>query len=160
MDLPTRKQNRLREWDYSSEGIYFLTICTKDKKKLLCEIVGGGALDAPQVKLSSIGKIVETHIVSSDRIPGVMVDKYVIMPNHIHLLIRLNGTSRAPSPTNGAVPRLVGVFKRLVNKEVGKNIFQRSYHDHIIRNEADYRRICEYIDTNPAKWEEDCFYVE
>ena len=66
------------------------------------------------------------------------------MPNHIHLLIRIeNGTSRAPSPTNALLPLAVSVLKRKVNREVGENIFQRSFYDHIVRNEQDYKEIWE-----------------
>ncbi len=63
------------------------------------------------------------------------------------------------TPANAKIPRAIGVMKRLINKEAGENIFQRSYHEHVIRNEADYRRIWDYIDTNPAKWTEDCYYM-
>ena len=89
------------------------------------------------------------------------------MPNHIHLIVViseaiqkgniLNGTSQAPSPTNAILPKFVSLYKRYCNREYGDNLFQRSFHDHIIRNEADYQRIWNYIDTNPLKWNEDCF---
>ena len=123
--------------------------------------VGGGALDAPQIILSATGKIVEKYILSSERIQGILVAKYVIMPNHIHLLIcidQTNGTSGAPSPTNHAIPRMVSALKRLVNRQVGQNIFQRSYYDHVIRDEADYLEKWNYIDTNPARWEKDPYH--
>ena len=71
-----------------------------------------------------------------------------------------DGMSRATSPTKAVVPRFVAALKRFSNKEIGENIFQRSYHDHIIRNEKDYLRIWEYIENNPKQWELDCFYVE
>ena len=87
----------------------------------------------------------------------------MIMPNHIHVLLTVNmenGTPRAASPTKAIIPRFVAALKRLVNKEVGSNLFQRSYHDHIIRGEKDYLKIWEYIDNNPKQWELDCFYVK
>ena len=140
-----------------------MTICTRNKKKLLCNIVGGGAFDAPQVVLTETGKIVEKYILSTNKIDHVTVEKYVVMPNHIHLLIFIDnayGTSKAPSPTNAILPHLVSTLKRFCNRDIGANIFQRSFHDHVIRDENDYRKIWEYIDENPAKWEEDCFYCK
>ena len=68
--------------------------------------------------------------------------------------------SKAPSPTNNKISLAVSTLKRFVNSEVGANIFQRSFHDHIIRGEDDYKKIWEYIDTNPVKWQDDCFYCE
>ena len=133
----------------------------------LCEAkapteAGAETFDAPKIVLSEIGKIVDKYILSTNSIPNLFVDKYVIMPNHIHLILsveNLNGTSRAPSPTNNIISTSISALKRFVNKEVGKNIFQRSFYDHIIRDENDYLKIWNYIDQNPNKWEEDCFYV-
>ncbi len=87
------------------------------------------------------------------------VDKFVIMPNHIHLIISLYRTMRASSPTE-KIENLIRSFKIMVTKEIGNSIFQRSYHDHIIRDKNDYQKIWEYIDTNPLKWELDCFYTD
>jgi len=86
------------------------------------------------------------------------------MPNHIHMILfgedGFDGTSKAPSPTNAAIPHFVSTFKCFCHRQAGFTIFQRSYHDHVIRNDKDYLKIWEYIDSNPAKWEEDCFYKE
>ena len=165
MELPKRKPNRLSCFDYSTPGAYFLTICTQDKKCILGQIVGGGDLDAPQISLSTIGKKVWRNIELSRQIPNIHVDKYLIMPNHIHLILFVDGTlvggrSRSPSLTNAVVPHFVSTFKRFCHKDVGAKIFQRSYHDHVIRGEQDYLKIWEYIDNNPARWKEDCFYEE
>ena len=86
-----------------------------------------------------------------------MVEKYVIMPDHIHLMVFLEnedyyGTSRTPSPTNEVIPKTVSGFKRLCNKEIGKNIWQRGYYDHVIRNDADYSKHFDYIENNPVLW--------
>ena len=89
---------------------------------------------------------------------NVSVDKYVIMPNHIHLIISLYGTMRASSPTKN-IENIIRSFKIMVTKEIGKSIWQRSYHDHIIRGEKDYQKIWEYIDTNVIRWKKDCFYI-
>lgn len=163
MDLPKRKPNRLFSYDYNREGAYFLTICTQDRKCLLSRIVGDDALDAPTNQLTNIGKIVEKYIHSGNRIDSITVEKYVVMPNHIHLLLivdRKDGTSWAPSPTNARIPHFVSTFKRFCSKEIGENVFQRSYHDHVIRNQQDFQKIWEYIDNNPKQWELDCFYVK
>ena len=157
-----RKNTRLKYYDYSKNGAYFITMCTKNKKKILGTIlsVGDGAHDVPKMVLSKYGKIVDKYIKSSEKIKGIKIDKYVIMPNHIHLIIIVdnNGTSKAPSPTNSLIAHTVSTFKRLVNKEVGADIFQRSYYDHIIRDENDYQQIWKYIDDNPLKWKLDKYY--
>ncbi|MCR5577235.1 MAG: transposase [Oscillospiraceae bacterium] len=162
MELPQRKRTRLPGYDYSLPGAYFVTVCTHERKCVLSEIaVGADAFGGPQTVLTHAGKVVEKYILSTENIPGVHVDKYVIMPNHIHLILRVEeaaGPPRASAPTTAAVPSAVSGLKRLANRELGKNIWQRSYHDHIIRGEDDYREIWNYIDTNPAKWCEDCFY--
>ena len=148
MDLPNRKNNRLENFDYGKNGMYFITICTQNRRKILCEIVGGGALDAPKIKLSEIGEIAEKYILSTNNIPEITVDKYVIMPDHIHLLLwvrDINGTSKAPSPTNNLISHSISTLKRFINKDVGYNIFQRSYYDHVIRT-------LKYIDNNPINW--------
>ena len=120
-------------------------------------------------KLTAYGKIVDDVIKQmNDFYEVINVDKYVIMPNHIHMLLSVNnpnresegGTSRTPSPTNSVVSKFVSSFKRFCNKEYGRNIWQRSYHDHIIRDEKDYVKLWGYIDTNVIRWTDDCFYSE
>ena len=157
---------RWRERCYDNAGAYFLTICTKDKRCLLSRIVGDGALDVPQPRLTNIGKILEKHLLSADKMNRISVGHYVIMPNHLHVIVfiaeqeaGLNGTSRAPSPTNKIVPRFVSSLKRFCNAEVGENIFQRSYHDHIIRDRKDYDAHVKYIGENSMRWQFDELYV-
>ena len=144
-----RKPNRLKNYDYSSQGAYFITICTLDRKCILSRIVGGDALIAPQTNLTHCGEIARKYIES---MPGI--DKYVIMPNHIHLLIAIDGPMKASAPTI-SVPNLIPSFKVLDSKEIGQSIWQRSYHDHIIRDEEDYLNHLRYIENNPAKWSKD-----
>ncbi len=167
MAAPKRKVLRLPKYDYSAPGAYFITVCTQDRRCILSHIaVGADALGGPLLNLTETGKIVEKYILSSDRIGGLHVDKFVIMPNHIHLLLRIDGLfagadggpPRASAPTYATIPSAIGALKRLVHREVGQTIFQRSYHEHVIRGEADYREIWRYIDTNPAKWAEDRYY--
>ena len=165
MELPKRKPNRLPCFDYSTPGAYFVTICTQNRKCILSEIVGGGARDAPHSRLTEMGLIVMHHILSGNNISGLTVDKFVIMPNHIHLILLIDrspagGTSWAPSPTNAAIPHFISTLKRFCHRDIGEKIFQRSYHDHVIRGEKDYQKIWQYIDNNPASWKEDCFYKE
>ena len=166
-NLPRRKPTRLPQWDYSSPGAYFVTVCTKNRECILSRIVGGDVLIAPQVILTEYGEAAKEQICRMNGFyPHIRVEKYAIMPNHIHLLLLVTedgptGTS-APTRTrqHQALPHFVSTFKRFCSQTCGENIWQRSYHDHIVRNEADYQRIWEYIDTNPAKWREDCFYCE
>ena len=158
MKLPKRKPTRLKGYDYSTPGAYFITICVKDRKQLLSKIVEDDAFIVSQNNLSEIGLICDRYINNINiKYENVTVDKYVIMPNHIHLIIFLHGTMRASSPTKN-IETIIRSFKTMVTKEIGNSIWQRSYNDHIIRGEKDYRKIWEYIDTNPIKWELDCFY--
>ena len=92
MDFPNRKQVRLQDYDYSAPGAYFVTVCTQNRRCILSHIaVGADALGGPNLTLTETGKTVEKYILSSDRIAGLHVDKFVIMPNHIHLLLRIDG---------------------------------------------------------------------
>jgi len=163
-NLPIRKATRLKEYDYSQNGAYFITVCTHNKEKILCDIVGDGVYDIPKSLLTTYGNIIDKYIIKMNNdLKDVTVDKYVIMPNHIHLILKVHnnaGCRQAPSPTNATIPKFMSLFKRYCNREIGYNIFQRSFHDHIIRDYTDYLKIWQYIDTNPAKWQEDCFYTE
>ena len=127
-------------------------------------IVGDGVLDVPQNMLTDYGRIADKYINQINEFYGyISVDKYVIMPNHVHFILSIenaeNGTSRTPSPTNSEISTFVSTFKRFCNKEYGANIWQRSFHDHIIRNQKDYEKIWKYIDGNVLNWEKDCFYI-
>ena len=159
MELPRRKLIRLKGYDYSTPGAYFITICTKDRKELLSRIiVGNDAHIVPKNHLSNYGLICEKYINNINiKYENVTINKYVIMPNHIHLIIFLHGTMKASSPTKN-IENIVRSFKIMVTKEIGNSIWQRSYHDHIIRGGKDYQKIWEYIDTNVIRWEKDCFY--
>ncbi len=165
IDLPKRKPTRLKGYDYSATGAYFVTICTHNRKGLLSEIiVGTGVLDGPKNILTDYGEIANKHLINmSNFYDTVKIDKYVIMPNHIHMIITIletdqyNGPSGTPVPTNLLIAKFVSTFKRFCNKEYGENIWQARSNDHIIRGEKDYQKIWEYIDTNVIRWEEDCF---
>ena len=108
----------------------------------MSEIVGDDALIVPK----EIGKVIEKFI---QNVPEIK--KYVIMPDHIHLLICLeNGAMKASPPTN-RISSIVRSLKGLTTKEIGSSVFQRSYYDHIIRSEQDYDEIWEYIENNPKR---------
>ncbi len=178
MKLPQRKALRLKNYDYSTPGMYFITLCTKHHKELLSKIeVGTGLPDCPQSKLTKYGEIANSQLsVMSDYYENIKIDKFVVMPNHVHMIIHIlekeiaYGQSGTPVPTtsgeercsrgaaNSLIPKFVSSFKRFCNKKYGENIWQSRYHDHIIRNTADYEKIWNYIDTNPIRWELDCFY--
>ena len=162
MDLPKRKRIRLQSYDYSAPGAYFVTICTHERKCILSSVaVGDGVLDVPNVRLSPYGEIVaETLREIKKTYSWLSLDHSVIMPNHIHLLLRIeeNGPSGTPAPTNETLPMLVSTFKRFTNRRCGIQLWQRSYHEHVIRGENDYREIWEYIEANPGKWVEDRYY--
>lgn len=161
--LPRRKRNRLEAFDYSTPGAYFITVCTQNRRNILSSIVGDGS---PVPKMG--GKIAERFIETiPEKYPRVRVDKYVIMPNHIHMLLEIDddpGGTGDPSPTIGSV---VGWYKYQVSKHInlarrtpGERVLQRSFYDHVVRNQRDYNEIWQYIDSNAAKWAEDCFYNE
>ena len=159
MNLPKRKPTRLKGYEYSTPGAYFITICVKDRKQLLSKIiVGDDAHIVPKSHISNYGLICDKNNNNINiKYENVTIDKYVIMPNHIHLIIFLHGTMRASSPTKN-IETIIRSFKTLVTKEIGYSIWQRSYHDHIIRGEKDYQKIWEYIDTNVIRWEKDFLY--
>ena len=163
MDYPNRKRTRLQQYDYSTPGAYFITICTKNRMPLLSRIdVGTVVPDGPQITLSRYGKIADNQIRGmSDFYTHITIEKYVIMPNHIHLLIRIkeNGPPRTVVPTRlSDISRFIGTFKRFCDREYGRNIWQARSYDHIIRDQTDYDDIWTYIDNNPRKWKEDRFY--
>ena len=177
MDLPKRKQIRLPDYDYSTPGVYFVTICTVGRRCILSDItVGDGVLDVPNVRLSPYGEILaETLQEIENTYSWLSLDHYVIMPNHIHLLLRLgdngpsgtpaptnadDGPSGTPAPTNETLPMLISTFKRFTNRRCGAQLWQRSYHEHVIRNEEDFRQIWDYIENNPARWVKDRYYIE
>ena len=163
MELPKRKPTRLKGYDYYQNGAYFVTICVKERKQLLSKIVGQG-LPPAENRLSAYGKIASKQIeLLETRYKGIKIDKYVVMPNHIHILIsNLEETAGAsPCPT---ISDIICSFKSITTRMCKKqgltiqHLFQSSFHDHIIRNEKDYKKIWEYIDTNVIRWKEDCFY--
>jgi len=167
--LVKRKINRLKDYDYSQNGAYFITICSKNKENLFgtvlteqdCSSVGA-AFCRPQVQLSNIGKVVKKEIEQIASIyKSTLVDCFVIMPNHIHMIITIKNLEQQFGRQNAAptISRIINQFKRSTSIKVRYSIWQKSYHDHIIRNEQDYNHITEYIDNNPANWLTDTYYA-
>ena len=161
---PVRKHPRLKGYDYTQNGAYFLTLCSKDRVALFGQVVGAGVPDGPNVALSPYGIIVQNRLEEMDRIySDLSLNHYVIMPNHIHVLLTINssqGPSRTPAPTNQRIPQFVSTLKRMTNRESGRSLWQRSFYDHIIRSEEDYLIHWNYIDGNPARWSEDEYYAK
>ena len=159
-DFPQRKHPRLKEYDYSTAGGYFVTICTQDRACILSSIVGRGLAPA-EMKLTECGEIAERELLGlTKRYSGLTVAEYVVMPNHIHILFCLEDLSAGASP-RPTLPEMVCAYKSLVTRKCGRGqIFQTSFYEHVIRNERDYEEIQKYIIENPLRWEEDALYME
>lgn len=161
MRLITRKPNRLCEFDYSGNGVYFITVCTKDKQCILWNTtpVGADIIRWNSSKLSEYGKIVYNAILNIKKhYDYVTVEKFVIMPNHIHMLLMIDSSGRMVSAPTKTVSTIIGQLKRSVSKSIGKSIWQKSFYDHIIRDENDFLTKWKYIDENPIKWETDEYF--
>lgn len=133
-----------------------MTICAKNRRYLFWDEFDwrvGAACGRP--RLSQIGTIVEKEIHRLSQIYSmVCVDKFVVMPNHIHLLIRIRFSESGRPQAAPTLSQIINQFKGSATKRAGYILWQKGYHDHIIRSEADYLRIWDYIDTNPAKWQD------
>ena len=162
MDFPKRKAMRLTEFDYSRGGAYFITICTQNRKEIFGEIYDVGACIArpPEVRLSFCGTVVQEAILRIPmQYPALAVDKYVVMPNHIHLILLQNPTKHGSAMRSPTVSTVIGQLKGYVTKKLGRSVWQKSFYDHVIRNEQEYLRVWQYIDDNPANWAEDEYYT-
>ena len=153
---PRRRQNRLKDYDYSQDGAYFVTICSKNHAELFGKITVG--TNPVRLDLSDIGLTVDSEIMRLPNIyDGVSLSFRVVMPNHIHMLIEIkNGGRTQFAPT---ISRITKQFKGAVKKQVGFSPWQKSFHDHVIRNQEDFNRIVEYIENNPARWVGDRYYT-
>ena len=154
--FPQRKPNRLAGYDYSQNGAYFITLCVKGRHEILWDPVGARTT---RPSLSEIGLVVETAIKNIPNIyETVFLENYTVMPNHIHMILRIddqNGRAlRAPT-----ISTVINQVKGYATKQIRYSIWQKLFHDHIIRNENEYHRIAEYIQNNPLNWEQDCFYT-
>jgi putative transposase len=145
----SRKRLRLRGFDYASENLYLVTACAHARRCIFGAIVGEVFI------ASSFGDIARRQVqLIPARLLGVSIDTVVVMPNHVHVIVRLE-RARQASPLRV----VVGSFKSGSTREInnlrstpGATVWQRGYHDHVIRDEADLRRVREYVDTNPIRW--------
>ena len=150
--LPKRKQNRLTELDYSAPGAYFITICTRQRENFFWDDVGAAIGRPWEERLSSCGRIVlQAFGQIPQRYDALKVDKAVVMPDHVHLLLCISAgeDGRAmPAPT---VSKVVQQFKGAVSKAAGFPVWQKGFYDHVVRSRQDYLEIWKYIDENPLK---------
>ena len=158
---------RLKTYDYNQVGEYFITICTHLKVCLFGDIVNG------EMHLNRFGEIVaSTWNDLIKHIDGIELGQFVVMPNHVHGIIiiidrTVSGAGLEPAPTPPNLSEIVRQFKTFTARRIntlrstpGESVWQRSYWDHIIRNDKSRRQIGEYIINNPAKWGEDRLFSE
>jgi putative transposase len=166
----SRRSLRLRDYDYSQEGAYFITICTVNRSTILGRIKDG------KMNLSPIGDIIRDLWAGiADYQSGLEIDQYVVMPNHIHGIIVI--TEKTESPCRGLINqtptkwilmqnptltlgKIIRSFKAKASYAIHKRGFidfswQRNYYEHIIRNERELNKIQKYIMNNPRKWDLD-----
>jgi len=147
--FPFRKHTRLKNFDYSSPNYYFITICTWNKTCIFGKPNG----------LNQWGRIAEAFLLETERhFFNVRVDQYVVMPNHVHVILALEGE-------NAGISQIIGQYKSSVTRMIRKTapqqkVWQTSFHDHVIRNQKDYERIWLYIESNPQNWSRDCFFED
>ncbi|MBI4320491.1 MAG: transposase [Chloroflexi bacterium] len=153
-----RRSTRLREYDYSQPGAYFVTLCSNERKCLFGRIV------STTVELSMAGKIGEEFWLGiSGHFPNLELDASVVMPNHVHGIIVITDqgaeTARLREPTLG---QIIAYYKyqttKLINLALstpGRTVWQRNYYDRVIRNQRELQTAREYVTNNPAQWELD-----
>ena len=150
----SRKPTRIPNFDYSGDHYYFVTICTHE---MSCFFGNPG-------KLNIFGKIAENDLQNMEHhFEHLELVKYVVMPNHIHVIIRIGCDQSAGKRPN--LSTVVGLYKSGVTRKIREiqpdlTVWQRSFHDHIIRNDVQFQKIWEYIENNPLQWELDCYYSE
>jgi REP element-mobilizing transposase RayT len=162
-----RHSIRLKEYDYSKEGYYFITICTKDRQNIFGQFQNG------KIILNEFGEIVKTTWFDlPNHNSNVELDYYCIMPNHFHGIIIINdymviGAGSKPAPNKQTLSEFVRQLKTFSSKRIneirqlqGVPVWQRNYYEHIIRNEKELYEIRKYIEYNPIGWMEDEYFIE
>ena len=148
VNLPRRKRIRLKYYDYSTCGMYFITICIKNRLELL-----GKIQDKNNIVLSAEGIIVEKELQKIEvLLTNVTIDEYIIMPNHIHMILIINENK------NISISRIIKQYKMCVSKKIGYSLWQKSFYEHIIRNEEEYFTIKQYIQNNIVNWKQDKYF--
>lgn len=157
-----RKRLRLKEYDYALSGSYFVTICSIDKSNIFCSIdkniINANYNDvdfSKYVKYSKIGIIINDNInLINDKFKNIEISNYVIMPNHVHLLINLLENNES------SLSSIIMSFKRAITNKCKRKVWQRSFYDRIVRNKKEFDEINEYIIYNPFKWKLDEYFKE
>ena len=179
-NLPKRKNTRLKNYDYSQEGAYFITICTQGKRPLFGKITVGADLVSARVELTAAGQMIErVYAETIAAFSDIISDKHIVMPNHFHCIVSIQRADTRFAPTvagsNEQTLKSISSFIQALKSKTtveyvrgvkeglflpfNKRIWQTRFHDHIIRDEASYLRIWKYIDENPLNWQEDCYFV-
>ena len=152
-NLPKRKPIRIADYDYSAPGAYFITVCTTNREKIFWSDRKSELCSPANVPLSDIGMIVNNEIQKLNTVyDSVRVDKYCIMPDHIHMILIIDSDENGRTQFAPTVSRVMKQFKGSITKQVGRPIWQKSFYDHGIRNQQDYKEIGEYIENNPLKY--------
>jgi putative transposase len=158
--MKNRKRNRMLNYDYSKDAIYFITVITGNR------IHHFGRINDGVMQLNNFGNIVENQIFWLEKqYPYFELHNFVIMPNHIHLLFRIDHTkTQDESVKIKSVSSLMGALKTTTSKQIHlleNDAFKwhRSFHDHIVRSDLSYDRITHYITNNPRKSDDDKFYL-
>ena len=179
-ELPVRKNIRLKGWNYGNAGCYFITICVKNKHEMFGKVLDG------KMMVNEHGAIAERNIINIPRhINHVSIDKYAVMPNHVHIIVRITENVGTPYMASAEPPsaeppfaetrtpcmaslqikskqtlsKAMQQYKASVTRETAiAGLWQERFHDHIIRDEAEYQRVWQYIESNPERWTEDEFH--
>ncbi len=164
-NLPKRKSLRLKHYDYSQQGLYFVTICCQ---KHSCYY---GSIKNDTMQLNHAGIMIEKWTLKiPEKFTNLMVHDYVIMPNHFHCVIGIDGIQTAIAHTGATLASVVQWFKTMTTNDYIKNVksdnwqrfdkklWQRSFHEHVIRNQQSHEMIVDYIKYNPQKWADDKYY--
>ena len=152
-ELPKRKDIRIPNFNYSTPGAYFITVCTANREKIFWSDRRGDLRSPTNVPLSKIGIIADNEIRKLNTIyDAVRVDKYCIMPDHIHMILSIHTDVDGRPQVAPTISRVMKQFKGSITKQIGRPIWQKSFYDHGIRNRRDYDEIWEYIENNPLKY--------
>ena len=147
-NLPVRKKIRLKDYDYSQENMYFITLCVKDRLEILGKIE-----EDNHIKLTKEGNIVKQNIYRLEEIyKNIIVDEYIVMPNYLHILILINYKDGI------TISKIIKHLKTNISREIKYSIWQKSFYEHIIRNEKEYLKIKEYIKNNVINWRTDKYF--
>jgi len=159
MPFYNRKHMRLKDYDYGLAGVYFITICTKDRKNLFWrDLTPLNIYSHPDIKLNKYGGIVKEVWLNSEKVyDDVMLDAYAIMPNHFHgIIVKEKGGKRT-------IGNIIGQFKSIVVKKIHEydphlEVWQRDYNEHVLR-EKEAGKIQYYVINNPYKFSDDKYYI-